>query len=220
MVVMTIDDLMGFAPDALIELTHECIRHIDDHGPESQHNACYLLALRSVSILNGAAQLLKPGAFDSWDILTRAFLESRDLLTTFRFNDEKTRNKVARWFKGDGNTWKADRKKCEDFLKRGRGQLQLARHWGLMSAVSHPSHLATKNSTAIISSLVFDQDRPDLTKALKEKKADFILSVASLIATVVYEEPAWIPLGLDKGQLPTAEKVRTGSAPVVASILG
>src|ERR1700692_20880 len=97
---MTIDDLTGLAPRALTELMHECVRQLDNYVPESQHAACYLLALRSISILNATAQLLKPGTFDSWDILARAFLESRDLLTTFRFDDEETRKLVRRWFKG------------------------------------------------------------------------------------------------------------------------
>jgi hypothetical protein len=219
---MTIDDLMGFAPDALIELTHECIRHIDDYGPESQHNACYFLALRSVSILNATAQLLKPGTFDSWDILARAFLESRDLLTTFRFDDEETRKTVVRWFEsGGGDTWKPDHKKCEEFLNGvGAKDLQLAKRWGVMSSVSHPTYLATQNSVAIITSRVFNQDGPDLGKALEEKKADFMLSISTLIATMVYESPAWIRLGLDLGHMPTAERVRTESAPIVISILG
>ncbi len=219
---MTIDDLMRLAPDALMELTHECIRHVDDHGKESQHNACYFLALRSVSILNATAQLLKPGTFDSWDILARAFLESRDLLTTFRFDDEDTRKTVARWFKtGGGETWKPDHKKCEEFLNGiGGKDLQLAKRWGMMSSVSHPTYLATKNSVAIVTTFVFNQDRPDLAKALEEKKADFILCVSTLLATMVYESPGWIPLGLDIGRMPTAERVRTESAPIVISILG
>jgi hypothetical protein len=216
---MTIDDLMGLASDALMELTHECIRHVDDNGSKSQHNACYFLALRSVSILNATAQLLKPGTFDSWDILTRAFLESRDLLTTFRFDDDRTRKQVSRWFNGAGNAWKADRKKCEDFLKGSARGLQLAKHWGAMSSVSHPTYLATSNSMAVLSSFVFNKDRPDLAKALEEKKADFMLSVSTLIATMVYESPKWIPLKLDKTRMPTAERVRTESAPVVTSIL-
>src|SRR6266850_5399212 len=129
---MTIDDLMGLAPGALTELTHECIRHVDNYGPESQQNACYFLALRSISILNATAQLLKPGTFDSWDILARAFIESRDLITTFRFDDEETRKRVTQWFKsGGGDTWKPDYKKCEDFLNGvGAKDLQLAKRWG------------------------------------------------------------------------------------------
>jgi hypothetical protein len=219
---MTMDELMALVPGALVELTHECIRRVDDYGPESQHNACHFLALRSVSILKATAQLLKPGTFDSWDILARAFLESRDLLTTFRFDDQETRKTVARWFKsGGGETWKPDHKKCEDFLNGiGARDLQLAKRWGMLSAISHPTYLAAKNSVAIVTSFVFDQERPDLVKALEEKKADFMLSVSTLIATMVYENPAWIRLGFDTARMPTAERVRTASPPIVTSILG
>ena len=88
-----------------------------------------------------------------------------------------------------------------------------------MSAVSHPTYLATKNSAAIISGFIFKQARPDLTKALEEKKADFMLSVSTLIATILFESPAWIHLGLDIEGMPTAKRVHTEAVPVVTSIL-
>lgn len=60
----------------------------------SQHAACFLLAIRSASLLRGMEALLRPDTFDSWDVLMRAFLESRDILLTFRFDDEGTRKHI------------------------------------------------------------------------------------------------------------------------------
>ena len=111
-------------------------------------------------------------------------------------------------------------KKCEEFLNTvGARNLQLAKRWGILSGVSHPTCVAAKNSAAIIGGFIFQQARPDLTKALEEKKADFMLSVSTLIATILFESPAWIPLGLDVEEMPTAKRVHAEAAPVVISIL-
>jgi hypothetical protein len=60
-----------------------------------------------------------PQTRDSFEVLIRGFLEARDLLTTFRFDNKGTRDKFGYWFEGKlGNSWKADHSKCEQFFKK------------------------------------------------------------------------------------------------------
>jgi hypothetical protein len=44
--------------------------------------------------------VLGPETIDSYEVLGRAHLEARDLLMTFRFDDENARQKVRYWFGG------------------------------------------------------------------------------------------------------------------------
>ena len=79
---------MVLAPTAIKELTAELFRRGDEcmkADETSQSTACFLLALRLASLLCGMGLLLKPSTRDSYDVLARSFMESRDLLLTFRF---------------------------------------------------------------------------------------------------------------------------------------
>jgi hypothetical protein len=220
---MTIDDLILLCPKALFELTRECVRQTDKYSPEddhSQHAACCLLVLRSASVLRAAGELLKPDTFDSWDILNRAFLESRDLLTTFRFDDEETRTVIQRWFKGQGDTWKPNHKKCEKFLESmGAKDLQLAKRWGLFSGIAHPTHGGGVNSAAILIGWCYGPADKNLATIFEEKKADYIGSIVTLIATACYDFAGFIPLGFDLKSMPTAEQLRVESPSIVIPIL-
>ena len=51
-----------------------------DIDPTSQATACFLLGFRSTSLLWGLKSLLEPACRDSWDVLVRSFMETRDLL--------------------------------------------------------------------------------------------------------------------------------------------
>jgi hypothetical protein len=51
--------------------------------------------------------MLGPETSDSYEVLCRAHLEARDLLMTFRFDDEGARNKIRYWFAGTADSaWK------------------------------------------------------------------------------------------------------------------
>ena len=81
------NELLIAAPAVLAELTKELVRRGDEEyrkSPESQITACFFLAIRSASLLCGMAKLLIPQARDSLEVLSRGFLEARDLLMTFR----------------------------------------------------------------------------------------------------------------------------------------
>jgi hypothetical protein len=63
--------------------------------------------------------LLDLGTRDSWDVLVRSFMETRDLPLTFRFDDDGIRNTIRTWFKGlNDSTWRARHQKTEEFVKK------------------------------------------------------------------------------------------------------
>jgi hypothetical protein len=221
---MTFEQLSDLVPSVLSEMTSEFVRkggEYFDLDITSEHTACFLLAIRSVSLLRGMEALLMPDTFDSWDVLMRAFMESRDLLLTFRFDDEGTRNHIRAWFKGKGSqTWKPKHKICERFLAGVGGfDSELARRWGLFSGLAHPTALAAQNSAAITAARISKKSRPDLAMALEEKRADYLTSIVTLFITASFELPGWIHLGCDINRMPNAERFRIMAPAVVLPIL-
>jgi hypothetical protein len=221
---MTFEQLYDLVPSVLLEMSSEFVRRGGEYFDldiTSQHTACFLLAIRSVSLLRGMAALLSPNTFDSWDVLMRAFMECRDILLTFRFDDEGTRNHVRAWFKGkDSQAWKPKHKICEKFLAQvGAGDSELARRWGLFSGLAHPTALAARNSVAITAGRISNKIRPDLAMTLEEKKADYLTSIATLFITASFELPGWIHLGCDISRMPSAERLRIAAPAVVLPIL-
>ena len=163
---MTIEEILVTSPTVLNELATEFVRRggeCIDADSTSQTTACFLLAIRSVSLLMGIAFLMKPNSRDSSDVLTRAFMESRDLLMTFRFDEQGTRNKIKRWFEGNNdNTWRAEHKKCERFIKQLSGSdTGLGSRWSMFSAISHPTIHAAKQSTAMVVSWVTGRSKAE-----------------------------------------------------------
>jgi len=152
---VTIHDLIPDAPEVLRELSAEYLRVAElatTDDPRSQRSACLLLAMRSASILHGIQKVLSPETVDSAYLLARGFLEARDLLLTFRFNDESTRKKIHAWFGGDGDTaWKPNHQRCEDYLRSmGGGESELSLRWSMLSALSHSTYVATNNSARVV----------------------------------------------------------------------
>jgi hypothetical protein len=222
---MTFEELWALVPSVLSEMTAEffrtCVEHFD-HNPTSQQAACLLLCVRSVSILRALEQLLKPDTFDSWDVLMRAFMETRDLLATFRVDDEETRKHIGLWFNNKGkDTWQAKHKACETFLSGvGAVDLQLARRWGMFSSRSHPTQEASNNSAAIVASIGKPPSaRPDLLVSLHEKRADYCVSLESLFINATYQLNGWVDLGFDIARMPLTAAFRTKAPSIVVPIL-
>lgn len=119
---MTLDDVLNAAPKALDELTRELLRRVIDArraDPKSQLTACLQLGLRSASIMHGMARVLDLHTLDSYETLSRAAIEARDLLMHFRLKDKATEDKIKYWFAGGkDNAWKADHAKVVEFLAR------------------------------------------------------------------------------------------------------
>jgi len=116
---MTFEQLCDLVPNVLSEMASEFVSRSGEHSDvdvTSQHTACFQLAIRSVSLLRGMEVLLRPDTFDSWDVLMRAFMESRDVLSTFRFDDEGARNHVRGWFRGkNSQAWKPSIRSVRNF---------------------------------------------------------------------------------------------------------
>jgi hypothetical protein len=223
---MTFEELCALVPAVLSEMTAEFLRKANEHlekRPTSQYSACSLLVLRGVSILRGMQQLLKPDTFDSWDVLTRAFMETHNLLMTFRFDDDDTRKRVGAWFADRGkDTWQAKHKEVELFLSRvGANDLQLARLWGIFSGLAHPTAKAAMNSASLLSWTITPASaRSDLSQVLRNKRADYCDSLGRLFITATYDLDGWVDLGFDISRMPSGETFRMLAPEIVMPILG
>ena len=70
--IVTVFDLLVVAPAILQELTTEFALRADpslSSDKTSQTSACFMLALRCSSLLVGAARLLDPATWDSFDVV-------------------------------------------------------------------------------------------------------------------------------------------------------
>lgn len=211
---VTLEELYSLTPTVLKEMMTEFVRRSVECrkvDAESQQTACLLLAVRSVSLLCGMGLLLRPTTLDSYEVLNRAFLESRDLLMTFRFNDRQAREKVGYWFQGKyDRSWKADHQKCEEFLhRRGASQLELRTRWSMVTTLSHPTKYAAENSAVGLDICITGRAKAeDLSDSMMIKRADYLLSIARLIMAVTFDLKGWAPLGCDPHRMPTVEPFR------------
>lgn len=206
---ITFNEAFAIAPTAIGELAAEFVRRCDEcleADKTSQPTACMFLALRSVSLLLGMGKLMDAPTFDSWDVLARSFLESTDLLMTFRFDDEGARTKIRYWFAGKvDNSWKADHQKCEDFIRRlGHGETEFGTRWSLMTTLSHPTLYAAENSAINVAAWV--RKTEGSTEVMVNKVADYLTLLAKLIVITTFDLPGWIPLGFDLSRMPNADR--------------
>jgi hypothetical protein len=152
--------------------------------------------------MHGMARVLNLHTLDSYETLNRAAIEARDLLMHFRFNDKGTREKIGYWFAGaKDNAWKADHTKVEEFLvKRGALDIRLGVNWSKVSVLTDPTRYAAENSTVVI---VHRMTGRLNGLNIKQKQADYVLGIARLIMAAVYDFQGWIPLGLNRANMPS-----------------
>ena len=181
-----------------------------------------MLTLRSSSLLFGIGFLMRPETRDSFDVLMRSFIEARDLLITFRFDHKGTRDKIGYWFAGRvDNAWKAEHKKCEEFLNKiGTGESELARRWSMMSTLSHPTYYAASNSARITESWISGRSKfENIVEIMEPKIADYLVSVSSLIVAATIDLPGWIPLDCDPARMPNVDIFHASVAEIAIPIL-
>jgi hypothetical protein len=219
------NDLLIAAPGILKELARELVRRGDEEyrkNPESQVSACLFLAIRSVSLLCGMGGLLKPQTRDSVKILVRGYLETRDLLMTYRFDDQGIRNKIGYWFAGKvDNSWKAEHKRCEEFLaKLGHGGAEFAVKWSQTTTLAHPTRYAAQNSVACATLWAATPPRvDDYVETMETEIADYLTSIASLIVIATYDLPGLISLDCDLATMPNIDAFRATVFAVAVPIL-
>jgi hypothetical protein len=215
-----LEQLLVAAPGVLDEMVKEFVRVANIHGQadrQSQKTACSLLAIRSVSLLCSMGLLLRPPTLDGYDVLARSFLESRDLLTTFRFDNEGARKQIRSWFAGNDG-WKPKHKVCEEFIERiGGRDPEFARRWGIFSGLCHPTARATENSGALTAARLAGTVPED--DIMRPKIADYVANVASLKFAATFDAPGWISLGCDLNRMLTAEPFRLDTAAIAVPIL-
>lgn len=217
--LMDMNDILLSAPEVLGELTRELVRRGDEEyrkNPISQTTACFFLAIRSASLLCGMAKLMTPPTRDSLKVLARGFLESRDLLLSYRFDHEGTRKKIGYWFAGNmDNSWKAEHKKCEEYLERlGHGGAEFAKKWSQTTTLAHPTRFAAQNS--VFNATLWAANPlhiQDFHTMMEPKIADYLTSIASLVIFATYDLPGLISLECDLTRIPHVDEFRLMSLP-------
>jgi len=216
--------LLG-VPKVLDELMTEFVRRGDEeyrNDETSQRSACFFLAIRSVSLLCAMGKLLTPQTRDSMKVLARGFLESRDLLMTFRFEDQSIRNKIGYWFEGKmDSSWKAEHTRCEQlFTKLAGKSSEFSKKWSQTTALAHPTRFAAQNSVACATTwAAIPLRREDYSAVMEPEVADYLTSIASLIVMATYDLPGLISLECDLSRMPTIDTFKQLASDVAVPIL-
>jgi hypothetical protein len=221
------DELLLESPAILRELMKEFVRRGDEEyqiDSTSQLSACFLLAIRSASLLGGILRLLTPQTRDSAEVLFRAFLESRDLLLTFRFDHKGTRDKIGYWFAGNaGSSWKAEHFKCEKYMDGlGHAGTEFARRWSMSTTLAHPTKFAAQNSAASATLWAASPPRPldQRHDSMELHTADYLTSVATLIILATHDLPDLVSLRCDLRFMPNIDSFREQVFAIAVPILG
>jgi hypothetical protein len=219
------NDILTVSPIVLGELAREFVRRADEEyrkNPTSQATACFFLAIRSASLLLGMRRLLVPETRDSSEVLVRGYLEARDLLLTFRFDEEGTRKKIAYWFEGKmGPSWKPEHKKCDEFMEKlGHGGSEFGKKWSQITTLAHPTRFATQNSIA--SARLWAANPPsveDHAALMEPKIADYLTCIGSLIVIGTIDLPGLIALACDPARMPHVDTFQQNVSRMVVPIL-
>jgi hypothetical protein len=222
---MTFEEVLISASGVLHELTRELVRRGDEcyrKDRQSQETACLFVAIRAASLARGIGRMLHADLRDSHEVLTRAFLEARDLVLTFRFDDNRARTKIKYWFAGKvGSSWKVDHKKCEEFLNRlAPGSSDLSERWSMFTALSHPTFHAATNSIKTAMLWAPDVPRPmEASDSFTQTAADYLTSLATLILISTIDFPGLVSLGCDLDRMPTIDSFRDHVSEAVLPIM-
>jgi hypothetical protein len=219
-----VNTLLQSAAVVLAELTKELIRRSHQEGNKdrrSQVSACLFLAIRSASLLSGIGQVLRPDFLDSAEVLNRAFLESRDLLMTFRFDHDETRQRIAYWFNGKvDSSWKANHDKCNQFWKKRGYQTDFGLRWSQSTTLSHPTVYASTNSLNCASIWAVRAPLPpDISEMVDFKRADFLMCINTLIVITTIDGPGLVSLGCDPSRMAHNERFRAEVSAVAQPII-
>ena len=220
---MTMDEILVSTSEVLVELARELVRRGDEEyrkDPQSQASACFFLAIHAVSLLCGIGTLLQPQTRDSLKVLMRGYLEARDLLLTFRFDDQGIRNKVVHWFAGNmDSSWKAEHKRCDTFFaKLGFSGTDFGKKWSQTTTLAHPTRYAAQNSVAC-ATLWAGSRVEDFTAIMELETADYLTAIAELIVIATYDFSGLIPMGCDLNRMPKIDPFRQNVYAVAVPIL-
>jgi hypothetical protein len=149
----------------------EQCKGLEDH---SQLSAFLILGIRSICLLRGMLRLADPQFLDAYDTVRRSFIECWQL--QFEVNLRESATKAQKWLEGVNDAWKVDRAKLEALIaKLQGGQAGFAREWGELSAMSHPTFDAARNSVAIASTLAGVSPHPErLEEEFNKLAGDFV----------------------------------------------
>lgn len=140
----------------------------------SHLSAFLILGIRSICLLRAMLRLADPQFLDAYDTVRRSFVESWQLQFEFRLRESAT--KAQKWLEGVADTWNADRGKLETLIRKLQGgNAGFAREWGELSAMSHPTFDAARNSVAIASTIDGMNPNPEhLDKEFAKLTGDFV----------------------------------------------
>jgi hypothetical protein len=115
----------------------------------SQLTAVLLLLLRTSSLLRSMLLLVQyRDLVDGFHLVARGFEETWNLAHDLRLRAHHDR--AIRWLAGTNNSWAARIAELVEFAKgRGHREPTLARDYGSLSELAHPTHAAADNSVTL-----------------------------------------------------------------------
>jgi len=171
---------------------------------DTRLTAVILLLLRSVSLFRSIVDLFRLERLDAVDSVRRTFLESWHLAFQFRMQD--LRGETGRWLARTPRSWSADIRRLDDYA-RGRGHRapNLARDYGDITGLTHPTRDAAENSVALMTRRLGINTAG---QAVEEARAGWETTIPALLYRLLWlvidQDASLMPLHVQEGNMPTA----------------
>lgn len=200
------DNLLQQGGACLEELEHQYLRigverckGLEDH---SQLSAFLMVGIRSISLLRGMLYLLQSEFLDTYDCVRRSFIESWQLQLELKLRESAT--KAQKWLESQPDTWKVNRGPLEALIERLHGEKAgLAREWGELSEVSHPTLQAVVNSVSVASTRAGVNPKPQLlSESLEKLLKDCVGMVNREIWLTLQDHQEFIETSIKTAELP------------------
>jgi len=171
---------------------------------DSRLTAVILLLLRCVSLLRSIVDLFRLERLDALDSVRRAFLESWHL--AFQFRLENVSGEAGRWLARSPKAWAADLRRL-DVYARGRGHRapNLARDYGDISGLAHPTRDAAENSVALITRRRGINTEPQMVdQAIAGLETTIPALLYRFLWLVLDQDATLLPLQVEDANIPNA----------------
>ena len=196
----------------LDEVEHELFRVSDDPNcgtfhRNSQLTAVLLLLLRASSLLRSMTLLAQyTDLIDGFHLVARGFEETWNLAHDFRLIDQG--NRTAKWLALVNDTWSARLNTIVQFaVGRGHRNPTLARDYGLLSELAHPTRSAADNSVTLCGvRLGSEGAEAQIASELENCEKRVMATLYRLLWLILDQDAKFMPIPVDTGNLPLSLK--------------
>jgi hypothetical protein len=194
----------------LDEIEQELFRVADSDGcqkfhKDSQLTAVLLLILRASSLLRSMSLIVqRRDLIDGFHLVARGFEETWNIAHDLRLREHSSR--AVKWLAQQNDSWAAKLRIIVEFAAgRGHQNPTLARDYGLLSELSHPTRSAAENSVTLCGVRLEIPGAEDVVVNEQENCENRVTaSLCRLLWLIMDEDARFIPIPINRQNMPVS----------------